>query len=260
VLPGKYNAGFNNFSQSFMKINCIIIDDEPLARKGLKEYIADVEFLNLVGEFDNPLKATEIIGRGEVQLLFLDIQMPKITGIEFFKSLQNAPPVIFTTAFPHYATDGFDLNALDYLVKPVSFDRFLKAALRAKEYYEVRQENTASLSADEKKPDYFFIKADNRLVKILYDDILFAEALQNYVTLHCTDRKYITYLTFRSVEEYLPANRFIKTHKSFIISAAKVDSIEGNTIRIGQYQIPISRNLKDEVMEKLLGGKFLKRG
>src|SRR5215471_10206781 len=124
-----------------MKINSIIIDDEPLARKGLKEYIADVDFLQLSGEFDNPLKAAELISKGNVQLLFLDIQMPKITGLEFFRSLQHAPPVIFTTAYPQYALDGFDLNALDYLVKPISFDRFLKAALKAREFYEVRRMN-----------------------------------------------------------------------------------------------------------------------
>src|SRR4030095_5343935 len=124
-----------------MVINCIIIDDEPLARKGLKEYIADIDFMDLVGEFDNPLKATEVLAKGSVQLLFLDIQMPKITGIDFFKSLHHAPPVIFTTAYPQYALDGCDLNALDYLVKPISFDRFLKAALKAKEYYEIRQHN-----------------------------------------------------------------------------------------------------------------------
>src|SRR6187402_252950 len=111
--------------------------------KGLREYIADVDFLNLAGEYDNALKATEMISRGEVQLLFLDIQMPKITGLEFMKTLQKPVPVIFTTAFPQYALDGFDLNALDYLVKPISFDRFLKAALKAKEYYEVRQKNDA---------------------------------------------------------------------------------------------------------------------
>ena len=237
-------------------INCITIDDEPLARKGLKEYIADVDFLNLIGEFDNPLKATELLSRGEVQLLFLDIQMPKITGLDFFKTLQQRPPVIFTTAYPQYALEGFEVNALDYLVKPISFDRFLKAALKAKEYYEVREKNIteATMAAG-----YFFIKADNKLVKILFDDVLFAEALQNYVTIHTKEKKYITYLTFKSVEDYLPADKFIKVHKSYIVSAQKVDSIEGNDIRIGQQHIPISRNLKDEVMEKLLKGKFLKR-
>lgn len=241
-----------------MIINCIIIDDEPLARKGLKEYIADIDFLNLAGDFDNPLKATALLNSGGIQLIFLDIQMPRITGIEFFKTLQHAPEVIFTTAYPQYALDGFEVNALDYLVKPISFDRFLKAALRAKEFYEVREQNSAS-ALPNATAEYFFIKADNKLVKLLFADILFVEALQNYVTIYTTDKKYISYLTFKSVEDYLPAGRFIKTHKSFIIAAEKVDSIEGNEIRIGRHEVPISRNLKDEVMEKLLNGKFLKR-
>jgi DNA-binding LytR/AlgR family response regulator len=238
-----------------MKINCIVIDDEPLARKGMKEYIADVDFLNLIGEFDSPLIAADLISRA--QLLFLDIQMPKITGLEFFKTLQNPPPVIFTTAYQQYALEGFEVNALDYLVKPISFDRFLKASLRAKEFYEVREKNLTAIT--DPSANYFFIKADNKLVKLLYDDILFAEALQNYVLIHTKDKKYITYLTFKSVEDYLPASAFIKTHKSYIVAAAKIESIEGNDIRIGAHHIPISRNLKDEVMDKLLKGKFLKR-
>jgi DNA-binding LytR/AlgR family response regulator len=239
-----------------MIINCIVIDDEPLARKGLKEYIADVDFLNLVGEFDSPLKATDLISKGEVQLLFLDIQMPKITGLDFFKTLQNAPPVIFTTAYPQYALDGFEVNALDYLVKPVSFDRFLKAVLKAKEYYEIREKNVTEIADSS---EYFFIKADNKLVKIVFEEVLFAEALQNYVTIHTKDKKYITYLTFKSVENYLPADKFIRVHKSYIVSTSKIDSIDGSDIRIGQHHIPISRNMKDEVMERLLKGKFLKR-
>lgn len=238
-----------------MIINCIVIDDEPLARKGLKEYIADVDFLNLAAEFDNPLQATELISNGQVQLLFLDIQMPKITGLDFFRSLQHPPPVIFTTAYPQYALEGFEVNALDYLVKPVSFDRFLKAVLKAKEYYEVRDKNVADAAASE----YFFIKADNKLFRILFDEVLFVEALQNYVTIHTTGKKYMTYLTFKSVEDYLPGDKFIKVHKSYIISASKVDSVEGNEIRIGQHHIPVSRNQKDEVMEKLLRNRFLKR-
>lgn len=241
-----------------MKINSIIIDDEPLARKGLKEYISDVDFLHLVGDFDNPLKAAELVSKGNVQLMFLDIQMPKISGLDFFRSLQQAPPVIFTTAYPQYALDGFDLNALDYLVKPIAFDRFLKAALKAREYYEVRQQNSETTGTGS-KDDHFFVKADNKLVKISFDEMLFVEALQNYVVIHTTLKKYITYLTFKSVEEYLPSDRFIKTHKSYIVSASKIDSIEGNEIRMGEHHIPISRNEKEEVMEKLLKGKFLKR-
>ncbi len=239
-----------------MKINSIIIDDEPLARKGLKEYIADVDFLQLTGEFDNPLKAADIVSEGQVQLLFLDIQMPKITGLDFFKTLQHAPPVIFTTAYPQYALEGFNLNALDYLVKPISFDRFLQAALKAKEYYELRTKNNSIPEASGK---YFFIKSDSKLVKIFFDDILFVEAVQNYVNIYTADKKYITYLTFKSVEEYLPVNDFIKTHKSYIVPIKKVESIEGNEVKIGTHHIPISRNLKDDVMEKLLRNRFLKR-
>ncbi|HMU46288.1 MAG TPA: LytTR family DNA-binding domain-containing protein [Chitinophagaceae bacterium] len=241
-----------------MKISCIIIDDEPLARKGLKEYISDTDFLELAAEYDNPLKAADIITSGKIQLLFLDIQMPKITGLDFFKSLQLAPPVIFTTAFPQYALEGFELNALDYLVKPISFDRFLKAAMRAKEFYEVRQKNLAE-TQNESSGEYFFIKADSKLVKIIYSEILFIEALQNYVVIHTSDKKYITYLTFKSVEEYLPSDRFIKTHKSYIVAVSKIDSIEGNDIRMSQHHIPVSRNMKEEVMDKLLKNKFLKR-
>lgn len=238
-----------------MMINCVIIDDEPLARKGLKEYVNDAGFFNLLGEFDSPLKATELFGSGQVQLLFLDIQMPRITGLDFFKSLQHPPPVIFTTAYPQYALEGFEVNALDYLVKPFSFERFLKASMKAKEYYEVRETNQKEAVA----ADYFFIKADNRLVKIEFDEVLYVEALQNYVTIHTASKKYITYLTFKAVEEYLPAEKFIKVHKSYIVAASKIDSIEGNDIRIGAQHIPISRNQKEEVMEKLLKNRYLKR-
>jgi len=233
-------------------LRCIVIDDEPLARKGLSEYIADVDFLQLEGIYTSPLEAAGKISDGSVQLIFLDIQMPKLNGLDFLKSLKSPPPAIFVTAYPQHAIEGFELNALDYLVKPVSFDRFLRAALKAKEYYELRQQN------DEQR-DYFFIKADSKLVKVNYDDLLFVEALQNYVAIYTTSGKLVTYLTFKSVEEYLPAERFIKTHKSYIVAVSAIDHIEGNEIRIGSHRVPISRNLKDEVMARLLQGRFLKR-
>jgi DNA-binding LytR/AlgR family response regulator len=159
-----------------MPINCIIVDDEPLARKGLKEYILDVDFLSFGGEFDSPLKATESLANGGVQLIFLDIQMPKITGLEFIKTIPNPPPVIFTTAYPNHALEGFEVNAMDYLVKPISFERFLKAALKAKEFYAAREKNFPGVPAGNA---FFFIKAENKLVKIMLDDVLFAEGLQN---------------------------------------------------------------------------------
>lgn len=239
-------------------IRSIIIDDEPLARKGLKEYIQDIDFLQLEAEFDSPLKATALITEGRAQLVFLDIQMPRLNGLEFMKTLQQPPPVIFTTAYPQFALDGFELNALDYLVKPISFERFLKAALRAKAFYEIRKENAVEKNSLT-SPDYFFIKADNKLVKIFFDDFLFAEALQNYVAIYTKTKKYVTYLTFKSIEDFLPADAFLKTHKSFLVSLARIDNIEGNEVRIGDHHIPISRSIRDDVMAKILKGRFLKR-
>jgi len=240
-----------------MLLSCVIIDDEPLSRKGLKEYIQDVDFLQLDGEFDNPLKAMDTITRQQVDLLFLDIQMPKITGLEFLKTLTNPPMVIFTTAYPQYAVDGFELNAVDYLLKPFSFERFWKAVLKARSIKEPGKalEATITKTGD----DYFFIKSDNKLIKIHYDDILFAEALQNYVAIHTDSKKHITYLTFKSVEDHLPSSHFLKIHKSYIVSLAKIASIEGNEVKVGTHSLPISRTSKDEVMEKLLKGRFLKR-
>ena len=239
-----------------MILNCIIIDDEPLARKGLKEYVQDVDFLQLAGEFDNPMKATDILVQQKIDLIFLDIQMPRMTGLEFLKTLQQPPLVIFTTAYPQYAVEGFELNAIDYLLKPFSFERFWKAVMKVRSLRETGIQSGAGTTAE---PDYFFIKSDNKLVKIKYDEILFVEALQNYVAVHTTDKKYITYLTFRSIEEYLPAARFVRTHKSFIVAAGKVESIEGNDIRIGQHHIPISRTERETVLQQLLQNRLLKR-
>lgn len=238
-----------------MILQCIIIDDEPLARTGLREYMQDVEFLQLAGEFDNPMKAIDMLMQQKIDLIFLDIQMPRMTGLEFLKSLAQPPLVIFTTAYPQYAVEGFELNAIDYLLKPFSFERFWKAVIKAKSL----RESSGQLAAAGAEPDYFFIKSDNKLIKIKYDEILFVEALQNYVAVHTTEKKYITYLTFRSIEEYLPAGRFVRTHKSFIVAAARVESIEGNDIRIGQHHIPISRTEREAVLQQLLQNRLLKR-
>lgn len=237
------------------KIRSIIIDDEPLARKGLREYISETDFLEFSGEFASAPAAAGMVSNGDVDLMFLDIQMPRMTGLEFIHTLREPPPVIFTTAFPEHALEGFEVNALDYLVKPVSFERFLRAALKAREYHEIRESNRGH-----GETDHFFIKADQRLVKIRYDEILFAEAMQNYVTIHLADgKKYITYLTFRAVEDYLPGELFVRVHKSYIVSLGRIDSIEGTDIRIGKHQIPISRGLREEVLERILRGRTLRR-
>lgn len=234
-----------------MILNCLIIDDEPLARKGLREYIAEVDFLQLAGEAEHPLKALPLLQSTPVQLLFLDIQMPRLSGLDFLKTLQVRPMVILTTAFSEYALQGYELNVLDYLLKPISFERFLQAVMKAKAQYEAQ--------AGEPLPEHFFIKCDNRLEKIFYRDLLFVEAAQNYVILHTKDKKQIAYITFKAVEGYLPAGQYMKVHKSFIVSIAHIDRIAGNEIYIGPHRIPISRNMKEEVMERLLKGRYWRR-
>ena len=240
-------------------IKAILVDDEVHCLDTLSilldEYCPQVSIAQRCSSAKEALLA---IDQHQPALVFLDIEMPGMNGFEMLEQFRELPfSVVFTTSYDQYAIKAIHFSALDYLVKPISFDRFLKAALKAREYYEIREKNTAE--SKDSNADYFFIKADNKLMKVDYNEILYAEALQNYVVIHTTDRKYITYLTFRSVEEYLPSDKFIKTHKSYIISASKIDSIEGNDVRIGSHHVPISRNLKDEVMDRLLKGKFLKR-
>jgi len=238
-----------------MILNCVIIDDEPLARKGMKEYVQDVEFLHLLGEFENPVRAMEMLASGKVQLLLLDIQMPKLTGIDLLKSLTHPPQVILTTAYPQYALDGYELNVLDYLLKPISFDRFLKAVMKAKAHYELHGAAVAAKHTD----DHFFVKADNKHVRVAYEEVCFVEALQNYVSIHLTNGKLMTYLTLTAMEKQLPSQKFIKVHKSFIVNVSRITAIEGNEVIVGDSRIPISRQLREEVMQKVVESKLLKR-
>jgi len=236
-----------------MKLNCIIVDDEPVARKLLEEYIQDVDFLELKGKAENPLKANTLLDNNEINLMFLDINMPRLSGIEFLRTSRVLPLTIMTTAYAEYAVEGFELDVLDYLVKPISFPRFLKAVTKAKEHMEARRIHIPESN------DHIFIKADNRIVKILFGDILYVEALQNYICIHTPGKKFISYLTFKSIEESLPKDLFLKVHKSYIVQLAKVEAIEGNQLQVSQFTIPISRNNKEDVLQKLIAGKFLKR-
>jgi DNA-binding LytR/AlgR family response regulator len=238
-----------------MKISCIIVDDEPLARKGLEEYVSEVDFLELKAQCENSLVANKILYEQKIDLMLLDIKMPKLTGIDFLKTLSQPPVVILTTAYSEYALQGYELDVIDYLLKPVSFERFLKAVNKVKDFFELKDK--CQVVAPNK--DYFFVRCDKRYEKILYNDLLFAEAMENYVVLNTKENKFISYLTFKAVEEYLPKEIFIKVHKSFIVSISNIDSISTNEIKIGSHNIPISRNLKDEIMNKILNNKLLKR-
>ena len=239
-----------------MNVKCIIVDDEPVARKVLREYIEDISFMEIVGEADNPLKAQAILEGQAVDLMFLDINMPRLNGIEFLRSSKSLPPTIMTTAYAEYALDGFALDVLDYLVKPFSFERFLKACNKAKDYLRMRLDAGKNQVVQE---NYFFVKCNGRIEKVLYDELLFVEAALNYVVLHTTNGKMIVYLTIKGIMDSLPAEIFIKVHKSFIVNSQKINNIEGNIIRIGKSEIPIRQNTQDEVLKLILKDRMLKR-
>jgi DNA-binding LytR/AlgR family response regulator len=234
------------------RIKCIITDDEPFARKGLQGYIEKIDFLELSGICENAIELNSLLRKQPVELLFLDIEMPYITGIEFLKNLSEPPRVIFTTAYEKYAIQGFELEVLDYLLKPISFERFLKAANKAADFF-VRPD----LPGDSR--DYIFVKAENKLEKINFEDILFVEAMENYVAIHSGDKKIMTHLTLKMLQEKLPPHQFIQPHKSFLVAIDKISSIEGNILHAGKAQIPISKYQKEELMEKIVNSKLIKR-
>ena len=249
-----------------MKINCVVIDDEPLAREGLAGYVNDLDFLHLLGTCESPLEAGSMLDQHSVDLIFLDVQMPKLNGIDFLKTLRHPPLVVLTTAYPQYALEGYQLDVLDYLLKPIMFDRFYQAAQKAKAQWELRQRaqtNSASTEADTPprpgEEDHFFIKVEHKYEKIALREIRYVEAMQNYVVIHTTQNKYMTLVTLKSVEERLPDAGFIRTHKSYLVAKDKITSVEGNQIFIGEQMVPISRHYREAVIEALIGQNILKR-
>jgi DNA-binding LytR/AlgR family response regulator len=243
-----------------MKIKSLIIDDEPLAREGLTEYISKVDFIELTGICKNAIEANSFLQQNDIDIIFLDICMPQMSGMEWLKSLSNPPLVIMTTAFREYAADGFDMEVIDYLVKPISFQRFLKACNKALKTLE-NQRNTlfSYQEAGDKENNHFFIKSDNKFIKIPFEDVLYIEGLKDYVAIHTTNRKYLALISLKNVESRLPKNKFIRTHRSFIVSINKIDTIEGAMIIIKDAIIPISRELQDQIYSTVLQDKLWKR-
>jgi len=240
-----------------MKLNCIIIDDEPPARKVLAEYIEDTDFLEIKGKAENPLKAYNFLTAGQVDLIFLDINMPKLTGIEFLRSSGSLPMTIITTAYAEYAVEGFNLNVLDYLVKPFSFERFLKAANKAKEQFMLENQMLTEVKPPEE--DYFFVKCDGKIEKIQYNELLYVEAMLNYVVLHTENRKLMVYITIKSILEQLPPANFLKVHKSFIVNTGKIKSIDRDEINMGKATVPVSQALYETVLKDILRDRMIKR-
>lgn len=229
-------------------MKCIAIDDEPLALEIIKEYCKKIEFLCLAGAYINPLDAIMEIKLQNVDLIFLDLEMPNLTGFGFLKSLIKPPLVIITTAYPEHALTGFEVNAVDYLVKPFSFDRFLKAVTKAYQLNNLLRKNIPSSSSES---EFLLIKVAYKTIKIELDNILYLEGLKDYVKIYCGLKPILTKSTLKNFENKLPASNFVRIHKSYIVSLSKVKSIQSGRIIIGEKSIPIGDKFKDQFYEKL---------
>ena len=223
-------------------IKCIAVDDEPLALDLLEDNIKQVSFLQLAKRCKNAFEANEILQKENIDLVFLDIQMPGLTGLQFLKTLSAKPMVIFITAYKKFAHEGFDLDVIDYLVKPVSFERFLKAVNKASEYYNLK--NAQQIN---QQKDYFFVYAEYTLVKIMINEISHIEGMKDYIKIHLSNssKPVITRLSMKAMEENLPSNKFVRTHKSFIVAVDKIESIRNNKIKLKNTEISLSEHYRD---------------
>lgn len=221
-----------------MRFKCILVDDEPLAREVIADYIADCPELELCGQFANAFQAREFLSENKIDLIFLDISMPRMSGISFVKSLHNAPAIIFITAYPEYAVDGFELEAIDYLLKPVAQDRFLKAVNRFLD----KSKQVKS------KDDSIMVKADKKLFRLVLSDICYVEAMGDYIRINTNDQSLTVYERFSAFAEKLPTDQFCRIHKSYLISLTKIEYMEANQVRIGEIMLPVSATYKEQFL------------
>ena len=236
-------------------MKCIIIDDEPLAVDLLKDFVSKVDSLELVNTFNNAIDALAVINKTEVDLIFLDIEMPHFTGIDFINAIDKKPLIIFTTAYSNYAVEGFDFGAVDYLIKPIPFNRFLKAVVRAENIFapsEPIQNTIAPTITAEETNDFMFVRAEYENVKINYSDILFVEGLKDYVKIHTTDGKYVlTLMSLIKLENALSSKGFSRIHRSYIINLEHIKSIQKNKVIIADRRLPISESYKVPFFNKI---------
>ena len=230
-----------------MKINCIAIDDEPLALDIIRDYCSKIPFLNLIRTFDNAMDSIEFIRSNKLDLLFLDIQMEELTGIQLLHALKHRPYVIFTTAYDSYAIQGFELDIIDYLLKPISFERFVKSVDKVYEKMQtdmmlkVKPEPVVTSPSEDA---YFFVKTETRMEKVRYTDVLYIEGMGDYWRIITPGKRIMTLLNYKKLEEMLPPRQFIRVHKSFIVAIDKIDSIERNRIKIADRLIPVSETFR----------------
>jgi DNA-binding LytR/AlgR family response regulator len=240
-------------------MTCIVIDDEPLARQGMELHIANVGSLQLLGSFSNPLAAADFMRKEEVDLMFLDINMPELSGLDFLKALRDAPLVIFTTAYPQYALESYELDAIDYLVKPIRIERFLKAVNKAENHLKLLQQEAKNSHVEKIEDDFVFIKADRKFFKINFKDILYIEGLKDYVVIYTIDNKIITSMNVKTISAQLPAAVFARVSKSYIVNVKHINSFDNELVYINGNEIPIGQSFKDDFIKQYIDGKIVKR-
>jgi two-component system, LytTR family, response regulator len=233
-------------------LQCLIVEDEPLARNLLTEYVSKVPDLKLIEACSSPLSAIEILRREQIDLLFLDIQMPEITGISFLKSLQKRPYVVLTTAYSQYALEGYELDVVDYLLKPITFERFLRAVDKVNQRIHAPAKVIAE-GGGRTKDDFVFVKDGTKLVKVELSDILYVEGLKDYVTIHTKTQKVITLQRLKALEEQLPSDRFIRIHHSYIIAVPAIEAVHKGEVKIGNALLPISESYRKSFREFIEG-------
>lgn len=235
-----------------MILNCAIIDDEPLARNLLESYVAKTPFLNLTGSYGSAVEAIRSLVQEPVQLVFLDIQMPDLNGMDFARTLPPSTRIIFTTAFADYAVEGFRINALDFLLKPIDYSHFLESANKALNWHTAREEECERKTKDNNGDnDFLYVKSDYKLVQVRFDDILYVEGLKDYIKIHLINepRPIMTLVSMKSMEERLPSPRFMRVHRSYIVQMPHVKAIDKGQILINDIRIPISDGYKNEIQD-----------
>lgn len=236
-------------------MNCIAVDDEPLALDIIENYVSKHPDLTLIARCNNAAEASEVLKTRQVDLMFLDIQMPEISGLNFIKSLEHKPLFIFTTAYPDYALEGFELDAIDYLLKPIAFDRFEKGVEKAKEYFIIK--NNKDVAETEIENEHIFVKANQKLIKLAYKDIYYVEAFADYVKIFLEDRKIVTLQTMKNMEKKLPSELFSRVHRSFIVNRTHVASFSTSMCEVNGVKIPIGKNYKDGFLSYMKDNKIL---
>jgi DNA-binding LytR/AlgR family response regulator len=240
-------------------MNCIIVDDEPLARKAIQKLVYQTENLEVIASFNGADATSEFLKKNTVDLVFLDIQMPGVNGIEFARTIPKETLVIFTTAFHEFASESYEVDAIDYLIKPVKLERFQKAVEKAQTYCKLFHTDPIDSNIENITDDYIFVRADRRMFKVYFSDVLYIEGLKDYVVLYLENQKVITLMNIKTIHDLLPKNFFVRVSKSYIINVNKIDSVDNNTVYIGKNEIPIGNIYRDFFFNEFVTKKILSR-